>query len=82
MFFFALLFIFSLISFFLTLCRYTTRANCDRARFYFKEEKRDWLVVTERFHYFYRLPTRGIKKMIFYGLPSFPDYYNEVFIIF
>uniref|UniRef100_A0A6B2LVN8 UTP25 C-terminal domain-containing protein n=1 Tax=Arcella intermedia TaxID=1963864 RepID=A0A6B2LVN8_9EUKA len=35
------------------------------------------LLVTERFHFFYRYYLKGIKRIVFYGLPSFPEFYPE-----
>jgi U3 small nucleolar RNA-associated protein 25 len=75
-------------------CEYTSVANISRARSNFYHGKRDILLFTERFHYYNRQVLdsfflckltelnryfiRGIKHLIFYGLPTFPHFYPEM----
>eukprot|EP01124_Arcella_intermedia_P022011 TRINITY_DN3185_c0_g1_i1.p1 TRINITY_DN3185_c0_g1~~TRINITY_DN3185_c0_g1_i1.p1 ORF type:complete len:748 (-),score=195.91 TRINITY_DN3185_c0_g1_i1:31-2274(-) len=58
-------------------CEYTKKGHITRARSYFRDGRRDMLLVTERFHFFYRYYLKGIKRIVFYGLPSFPEFYPE-----
>ena len=46
-----------------------------RARFFNGHVR--FLLVTERFHFYYRLRLRGIVKMVFYGVPEHAEYFGE-----
>ena len=40
--------------------------------------KRHILLYTERFHFFRRYRIKGIRHVIFYGLPLYPQIYSEI----
>lgn len=44
---------------------------------FFKSETK-LILYTERFHFFRRYVVRGVKNLVFYGLPSYPVFYNEL----
>lgn len=37
-----------------------------------------YLLYTERYHFFNRITLKGIRHIVFYGLPNFPHYYPEM----
>jgi U3 small nucleolar RNA-associated protein 25 len=49
-----------------------------RARTYFYHAQRHYMLYTERFHFHHRIRVRGIKHIIFYGLPHFASFYSEM----
>ena len=49
-----------------------------RARDMFFHGKRHILLYTERFHFFRRYRIKGIRHVIFYGLPLYPQIYSEI----
>ena len=63
---------------FAQICEYTTRPNVVRARTYAFHGRRPYLLYTERFHYHSRIKLRGIRHIIFYGLPYYPEFYSEL----
>eukprot|EP01125_Pyxidicula_operculata_P001854 TRINITY_DN1172_c1_g2_i1.p1 TRINITY_DN1172_c1_g2~~TRINITY_DN1172_c1_g2_i1.p1 ORF type:complete len:843 (+),score=269.32 TRINITY_DN1172_c1_g2_i1:255-2531(+) len=63
---------------FVQLCEYSKSNHVSRARSYFFSEKREMMLMTERFHFFNRYVIRGIKKIIFYAPPSFSKFYPEI----
>jgi U3 small nucleolar RNA-associated protein 25 len=58
-------------------CEYTKDSNISRARSNFFHGRRDFLLLTERFHFYHRYKIRGIKNIVFYALPQYPTYYSE-----
>ncbi|KAJ1919756.1 rRNA-binding ribosome biosynthesis protein utp25 [Mycoemilia scoparia] len=58
-------------------CEYSSPKEVSRARTQFYHGRTDFLITTERFHYFHRYKIRGIKKIVFYGLPEHSHYYSE-----
>ncbi|KAE9417234.1 hypothetical protein Angca_004416, partial [Angiostrongylus cantonensis] len=56
---------------------YAPRNKITRARDMFYHKMKKILLVTERYYYFNRKPLRGIAKIVFYQLPSHPDFYCE-----
>ncbi len=34
--------------------------------------------MTERFHFYERIPCKGASRVVFYGLPQHPEYYSDV----
>ncbi|XP_077998956.1 U3 small nucleolar RNA-associated protein 25 homolog [Glandiceps talaboti] len=63
---------------FAQICEYTKQSNISRARIYFYEKKRPLMLYTERFHFFRRYRIKGIRHIIFYQLPMYPDFYSEI----
>jgi len=67
---------------FLTLSRmgfseYTLAKDVTRMRGEFFHGRLRILVVTERFHYYFRYRLRGIHQLVFYAPPSHPLFYAE-----
>eukprot|EP00040_Diaphanoeca_grandis_P028573 m.165769 g.165769 ORF g.165769 m.165769 type:complete len:563 (+) comp31396_c0_seq1:2698-4386(+) len=60
------------------ICEYTTTSNVSRARSDLFHAKRKFFLYTGRFHYHFRPRLRGIKHIIFYQLPEFAEFYNEL----
>ncbi|XP_060938738.1 U3 small nucleolar RNA-associated protein 25 homolog [Limanda limanda] len=63
---------------FASICEYTTKSEMSRARHFFQTGERQFVLFTERFHFYKRYTIKGIRNLIFYGLPSFPHFYSEV----
>ncbi|XP_038075250.1 digestive organ expansion factor homolog [Patiria miniata] len=63
---------------FAQICEYTSQPNISRARLYIANQSRNILLYTERFHYFRRYKIKGIHNLIFYQLPSHPQFYSEL----
>jgi U3 small nucleolar RNA-associated protein 25 len=62
---------------FTSLNEYTSTSNISRARSDFFHGKKRFLLVTERFHFFRRYRLRGIRHLVFYGLPDHSIFYPE-----
>ncbi|KJH53084.1 hypothetical protein DICVIV_00769 [Dictyocaulus viviparus] len=56
---------------------YAPKNKITRARDMFYHNLKKILLVTERYYYFNRRRLRGISKIVFYQLPSHPDFYSE-----
>ncbi|XP_066467854.1 U3 small nucleolar RNA-associated protein 25 homolog [Tiliqua scincoides] len=63
---------------FMPICEYTNRAGISRARQFFLKGEKQFLIFTERFHFYKRYSIRGIKNLIFYELPTYPHFYSEI----
>ena len=63
---------------FCTLCEYNSPQQVSRSRTTFYQKRRNIVLMTERFHFFKRYRIRGIRHVIFYGLPSYQDFYPEL----
>lgn len=57
---------------------YSTGPEVTGARSKFFNGVKKLLLLTERFHYFHRLKLRGIRKLVFYSLPTEPQFYPEL----
>ncbi|XP_014274794.1 U3 small nucleolar RNA-associated protein 25 homolog [Halyomorpha halys] len=64
--------------YFVQICEYTNEKKIVRARSKFFHGETQYLLYTERFHFFRRIQLRGIEHLIFYQLPSFPLFYSEM----
>lgn len=62
---------------FVHLSEYTSNSDISRARAKFFNGLAKILLVSERFYYFRRYQIRGIRHLIFYGLPEFPEFFTE-----
>ncbi|XP_053316940.1 U3 small nucleolar RNA-associated protein 25 homolog [Spea bombifrons] len=60
------------------ICEYTDKPGISRARQFFLKGERQFLLVTERFHFYKRYTLKGIRNLIFYELPTYPNFYSEV----
>lgn len=60
------------------ICEYTSGSNVSRARSYLYHGNRTYTLYTERYHYHFRPRLRGIKHIVFYGLPQFAEFYPEL----
>ncbi|KAM6973299.1 U3 small nucleolar RNA-associated protein 25 homolog [Aplochiton taeniatus] len=63
---------------FMSLCEYSTKSEVSRARHFFQKGDKQFLLFTERFHFYKRYTIKGIQNLIFYGLPTYPHFYSEV----
>ncbi|XP_061481301.1 U3 small nucleolar RNA-associated protein 25 homolog isoform X2 [Rhineura floridana] len=63
---------------FMHICEYTSKSGISRARQYFLKGEKQFLIFTERFHFYKRYSIRGIKNLIFYELPTYPHFYSEI----
>ncbi|KAL0969646.1 hypothetical protein UPYG_G00230240 [Umbra pygmaea] len=63
---------------FSSLCEYSTRSEVSRARHFFQKGDKQFVLFTERFHFYKRYTIQGIQNLIFYGLPTYPHFYSEV----
>ncbi|KAJ7991039.1 hypothetical protein DPEC_G00293110 [Dallia pectoralis] len=63
---------------FSSMCEYSTKSEVSRARYLFKKGDKQFILFTERFHFYKRYTIMGIQNLIFYGLPTYPHYYSEM----
>ncbi|KAF0044661.1 hypothetical protein F2P81_003819 [Scophthalmus maximus] len=63
---------------FASICEYSSKSEVSRARHFFQKGETQFVLFTERFHFYKRYTIKGIRNLIFYGLPSFPHFYSEV----
>uniref|UniRef100_I3KTY2 U3 small nucleolar RNA-associated protein 25 homolog n=1 Tax=Oreochromis niloticus TaxID=8128 RepID=I3KTY2_ORENI len=63
---------------FASVCEYSSKSEVSRARHFFQKGEKQFMLFTERFHFYKRYTIKGIQNLIFYGLPSFPHFYSEV----
>ena len=61
-----------------SLCEYTSNRQISKMRTSFFKSETKLILYTERFHFFRRYVVRGVKNLVFYGLPSYPVFYNEL----
>ncbi|EFN87437.1 digestive organ expansion factor homolog [Harpegnathos saltator] len=63
---------------FAQICEYTEDAKVAKARDMFFHSDVHFLLYTERFHFHRRPRIKGIRHLIFYQLPIFPQFYSEM----
>uniref|UniRef100_A0A1A8RNS1 U3 small nucleolar RNA-associated protein 25 homolog n=1 Tax=Nothobranchius rachovii TaxID=451742 RepID=A0A1A8RNS1_9TELE len=63
---------------FTSICEYSSKSEVCRARHLFRKGEKQFLLFTERFHFYKRYTIKGIQNLVFYGLPSVPHFYSEV----
>ncbi|XP_028293397.1 U3 small nucleolar RNA-associated protein 25 homolog [Gouania willdenowi] len=63
---------------FASICEYSSKSEVSRTRHFFQKGQRQFVLFTERFHFYKRYTIKGIQNLIFYGLPSFPHFYSEI----
>ncbi|XP_048665400.1 U3 small nucleolar RNA-associated protein 25 homolog isoform X2 [Marmota marmota marmota] len=57
---------------------YTQKSGISRARHFFLKGEKQFLLLTERFHFYKRYTIKGIRNLIFYELPTYPHFYSEI----
>ncbi|XP_048213138.1 U3 small nucleolar RNA-associated protein 25 homolog [Perognathus longimembris pacificus] len=60
------------------ICEYTQKSGVSRARHFFLQGEKQFLLLTERFHFYKRYTIKGIRNLIFYELPTYPHFYSEI----
>jgi len=63
---------------FVQISEYTKDGKVAEARDKFFHQESAVLLYSERFHFFRRRKIRGIKRIIFYQIPTFPIFYTEL----
>ncbi|NWX62307.1 DIEXF factor, partial [Promerops cafer] len=60
------------------ICEYTKKGAVCRARRFFLKGEKQFLLFTERFHFYKRYTIKGIRNLIFYELPTYSHFYSEI----
>ncbi|EIN11295.1 DUF1253-domain-containing protein [Punctularia strigosozonata HHB-11173 SS5] len=63
---------------FAVLSEYSSNQDISRARQSFFAGTSAFLLISERFHFFRRYKIRGIRNLVFYGLPDHAQFYTEL----
>ncbi|XP_055632137.1 U3 small nucleolar RNA-associated protein 25 homolog [Toxorhynchites rutilus septentrionalis] len=63
---------------FVQICEYTKDGKIARARDMFFHGSSHFLLYSERSHFFRRPRIKGIRHIVFYQLPTYPQFYSEM----
>ncbi|KAJ1865284.1 rRNA-binding ribosome biosynthesis protein utp25 [Coemansia sp. RSA 2703] len=63
---------------FAAISEYSTRTEAMHARMDFYKGDLQFIIYSERAHFYHRYPIKGIHHMLFYSLPDHPLYYSEL----
>lgn len=63
---------------FCAVCEHTSKQDQCKFRGRFTEGKHDFMLYTERFHFYHRYHIKGAHNVVFYGLPQYGQFYSEV----
>ncbi|KAJ1880783.1 rRNA-binding ribosome biosynthesis protein utp25 [Coemansia sp. RSA 486] len=63
---------------FAAISEYSTRTEAMHARLDFYNGDIQFILYSERAHFYHRYPIKGIHHMVFYSLPDHPLYYSEL----
>lgn len=63
---------------FTQICEYTEDNKKAKARQLFYFGARQFLLYTERCHFYHRYRIKGVRRVIFYEPPQFPHFYSEI----
>ncbi|XP_072532836.1 U3 small nucleolar RNA-associated protein 25 homolog [Salminus brasiliensis] len=61
-----------------SISEYSKRSEVSRTRHHFQIGEKQFLLFSERFHFYKRYSIKGIQNLVFYGLPTYAHFYSEV----
>ena len=63
---------------FVQISEYTKKSYSSHSRTMFKDGRKQFLLFTGRFHFFYRYRLTAIKHLVLYDMPLYPHFYPEI----